>query len=211
MTITEEEFLEVYPQLHDTTLVKEIIENSKIIRLREGEILIDLDEKIQSFPLILSGSLKILREDQDGNEVFLYFVNAGNTCATTVSCCLNKTSSNIRAVIEEDAVFLSIPNLFMDKWIRDYAVWRNYIFQSISQRFNDMLDAVDQLAFKKMDERILHYIQESVKLAKNGVIQVSHQEIATDLNTSREVVSRLLKQLENEGIVKLGRGKITLI
>ncbi len=211
MTITEEEFLEVYPQLHDTTLVKEIIENSKIIRLREGEILIDLDEKIQSFPLILSGSLKILREDQDGNEVFLYFVNAGNTCATTVSCCLNKTSSNIRAVIEEDAVFLSIPNLFMDKWIRDYAVWRNYIFQSITQRFNDMLDAVDQLAFKKMDERILHYIQESVKLAKNGVIQVSHQEIATDLNTSREVVSRLLKQLENEGIVKLGRGKITLI
>ncbi|MFD1552531.1 Crp/Fnr family transcriptional regulator [Putridiphycobacter roseus] len=211
MAITENDFLAVYPQLNDLALVKDIINNSKIISLKEGEILIDLDENMESFPLILSGSLKILREDEEGNEVFLYYVNSGNTCATTVSCCLNKTRSNIRAIIEEDAVFLSIPNQFMDHWIKDYEVWRNYIFQSMTQRFNDMLYAVDQLAFKKMDERILHYIQETARTTKNNILHISHQEIAVDMNTSREVVSRLLKQLENEGIVKLGRGKITLL
>jgi CRP/FNR family transcriptional regulator len=208
--ITEERFLEKYPFLNDDNLVQDILSVGKYQKISANEILIDLGQRITHFPLIIEGSIKILREDSEGREVFLYYVDSGNTCAATVSCCLNDKVSNVRAIIDEDAELLNIPIENMDKWITQYSSWRRYIFQSFSSRFEDMLNAIDQLAFKKMDERIIGYLNNTAKHTKSNIIKMSHQDIAIDLNTSREVVSRLLKQLEQEGVLLLGRGKIEL-
>lgn len=206
------EFTEKYPLITDNNLIEEILNVGNFQQLSANEILIDLGQKITHFPLIIKGSLKIQREDSDGKEVFLYYVDSGNTCAATVSCCLSNKFSNVRALVEEDASVINIPIEYMDKWITTYPQWRTYIFQSFSNRFEDMLKAVDQLAFKKMDERILDYLNNTANLTKTNVINLSHQEIAIDLNTSREVVSRLLKQLETEDVLQqLGRGKIELL
>lgn len=204
-------FKEKYPFITNTELIDEIISVGNFQKLPEREILIDLSQRITHFPLILNGSLKIQREDSDGKEVFLYYVDSGNTCAATLSCCLNKKLSNIRALVEKEVSVINIPIEFMEEWISKYSQWRTYIFQSFSNRFEDMLKAVDQLAFKKMDERILDYLINTANLTKSNNINLSHQEIATDLNTSREVVSRLLKQLEIEDKVQLGRGNIELL
>ena len=208
--LTAADFIAKYPFLNDQTFVQEVLDVGKIQKLSAHEILIDLGQKITHFPLIIEGSIKIQREDKDGREVFLYYVDSGNTCAATVSCCLTNKVSNVRATVEEDALLLNIPIAYMDKWITENPLWRAYIFQSFSNRFEDMLHAVDQLAFYKMDERILNYLKDTAKLTKHNTIMLSHQEIAIDLNTSREVVSRLLKQLEVEGVLKLGRGKVEL-
>ena len=209
--ITKDQFISAYPMLNESELINNIIEFGRIKSLPYDEILIDLDQKITHFPLIIKGSIKIIREDENGHEIFLYYVEAGNTCAATISCCIEGKRSTIRAIVEEDAEFISIPIEYMDLWIEKYKSWRNYIFQSFSNRFNDMLNAVDQLAFKKMDERILAYLNETSNLTQSKTIHVSHQEIAMDLNTSREVVSRILKQLERNKSVKLKRGRIELV
>lgn len=208
--ISKENFINQYPMLNEPGLIDEIISVSNEITMPFDEILIDLGQQINSFPLILSGSMKILRENEDGNEVFLYYVDAGNTCAATLSCCIEGMQSNIRAIVEEEATFLNIPIEYMDIWLEKYKSWRNYIFQSFSSRFNDLLHAVDQLAFKKMDDRILNYLNETSSITDSKLILISHQKIAIDLNTSREVVSRILKQMENDGFLSIGRGKIEL-
>jgi CRP/FNR family transcriptional regulator len=209
--ITITEFTRKYPSFNDPIFAEEVLKVGKIQKLFTDDILIDLEQKITHFPLILEGSLKIQREDSEGKEIFLYYIDSGNICTATISCCLNHKKSSIRALVEEDATLLNIPIEYMDKWIVKFPVWRNYIFQSFSNRFEDMLKAIDQLAFKKMDERILGYLKNTAKLTKSNLIKVSHQEIAIDLNTSREVVSRLLKQCELNGLLKIGRGKIELL
>ncbi len=204
-------FLENYPILNNNELIEEILLNGELQKIPAGEILIDLDEKLIAFPLLLNGSIKISREDDDGNEVFLYYVDAGNTCAATLTCCMSSKKSNIRAVVEEDAEFIMLPFEFMDVWMSKYKEWREFILTTYSIRFEELLKAVDQLAFKKMDERIENYLIEKSKLAGLRIIHTSHQEIAIDLNTSREVVSRILKQMEKNNLIKMGRGKIELI
>ncbi|MFK8045766.1 MAG: Crp/Fnr family transcriptional regulator [Crocinitomicaceae bacterium] len=205
------EFTQKYPILNDEKLVDQILKVAKIQKIAAQEILVDIGQEITHFPLIVDGSLKIQREDADGREVFLYYVESGNTCAATVTCCLKSKRSNIRATVEEDSKILNIPINYMDEWICMYPVWRAYIFQSFSNRFDDLLNAVDQLAFKKMDERLLEYLKNTASLIKGSTVHMSHQEIAIDLNTSREVISRLLKQLELAELVQLGRGKIEIL
>ncbi len=207
----KESFIERYPLLDEDELIEEIFQCGKITELPTEEILIDLDQKIDSFPLLLDGSIKIIREDTEGKEIFLYYVESGNICAATISCCLIEGKSSIRAIVEEDSKFILIPIEYMDKWMQQYKSWRTFIFQAFSNRFNDMLGAIDQLAFKKMDERILNYLTETAQLNDSDTVHVSHQKVAFDLNTSREVVSRILKQLENEGHLKMGRGQIKLL
>jgi len=209
--LSHKEFIKIYPMLSDERLVEKILNVAKIEKIAAHEILVDIGQVITHFPLIVEGSLKIQREDLDGREVFLYYVESGNTCAATVTCCLKSKSSNIRAYVEEDSEILNIPIKYMDEWICEFPVWRAYVFQSFSNRFDDMLNAVDQLAFKKMDERLLEYLRNTASLIKSSTVKMSHQEIAIDLNTSREVISRLLKQLELSNLVQLGRGKIEIL
>ncbi len=201
---------ENFPIISEPELIEEIMKVAYIHEMETDEILIDINENIKNLPLLVEGSVKILREDEEGNEVFLYYVDAGNTCAATLTCCMDSKISNIRAVVEEKAIFLAIPYEYMDIWMGKYKSWREFILTTYSLRFEELLKAVDQLAFKKMDQRILNFLKEKSKLIGSSTIKISHQQIAYDLNTSREVVSRILKQMEKEGVVKISRGQLEL-
>lgn len=202
---------ENFPIISEPELIEEIMKVAYIHEMDEDDILIDINENIKNLPLLVEGSVKILREDENGNEVFLYYVDAGNTCAATLTCCMDSKRSNIRAIVEEKAVFLTIPYQYMDIWMGKYKSWREFILTTYSLRFEELLKAVDQLAFKKMDQRILNFLNEKSNLLNSKTIKISHQQIAYDLNTSREVVSRILKQMERENLVKINRGQLELL
>lgn len=162
-------------------------------------------------PLLLSGAIKILREDFDEGELLLYFIEKGDTCSMSMTCCIGETKSEIKAVAETDGKVVMIPVMYMELWLGKYKSWRNYVFNSYNNRLKEMLNAIDSLAFMNMDERLLNYLLEKSKINSSREINATHQDIAYDLNTSRVVISRLLKALENEGKIKLHRAYIEIV
>ena len=202
---------ENYSPLFEDALLNEI-ENVGIYKeVKEGEKLMEIGQYVTAMPLLISGAIKILREDKDGDELLLYFLEKGDTCAMTLSCCLGQTKSEIRAVAELDTQLIMIPINKMEEWTGKYKSWRNFVFESYHSRLMEMLDTIDSIAFLKMDQRLLKYLQDKVKITNDDVIQSTHQEIAYELHTSRVVVSRLLKNLENLGKIKLNRNSIQVI
>ena len=195
----------------DEDLIAEISKKGIFKKFKKNEIIIDINETLNFVPLLLTGDIKILREDSDGHELLIYFLEAGETCTMSLTCCLGSTKSKIRAVAEKDSSLILIPVQYMQAWFHCNASWRNFILQSYQIRFDEMLEAIDNLAFMKMDERLYKYLKNNAMLNDSKTIPIKHQDIAEDLNTSRVVVSRLLKQLENESKIKLGRNKIVVL
>ena len=202
---------ENYGFIFEEKLLEEIELVSTLRAFEEGDILIDFGDYIKFMPLLLSGAIKILREDFDEGELLLYFLEKGDTCAMTMACCLGETKSEIRAVAETKGEVVMIPVAKMEEWLGKYKSWRNYVFNSYNNRLKEMLMAIDNLAFMNMDERLYNYLLDKAQINKTDFIQNTHQEIAYDLHTSRVVISRLLKALENEGKIKLHRASIELV
>jgi CRP/FNR family transcriptional regulator len=200
-----------YNFIFEESLINEILEISKIHDFKEGDIIIDFNENIKNMPLMLTGAIKILREDFDEGELLLYFIEKGDTCAMSMQCCLGNAKSEIRAIAETDGQLILIPVAKMNEWLGKYATWRNFVFNSYNNRLKEMLTTIDHLAFMNMDERVLNYLLEKSKINTSNQIQNTHQEIAYDLNTSRVVISRILKALENKGKIKLNRAYIELL
>ena len=173
-----------------------------------GAVIMDYGDYIQYVPLVIKGSVKVIREGMDGSELLLYFLNAGDTCSMSFSCCMVQKESIIRTVVEDDATFIAIPIKYVDSWVSQYPLWKNFVMSSYDNRMFEMVMTIDSIAFKKMDERLMEYLQKKAEANGNDVIQTTHQEIAYDLNASREAISRLLKKLENMGQIKLGRNQI---
>jgi CRP/FNR family transcriptional regulator, anaerobic regulatory protein len=192
-------------------LIDEIVTTALLRNYKEGDVLIDYGDSILKMPLLISGAIKILREDFDEGELLLYFIEKGDTCAMTMACCLGETKSEIRAVAETKGSVVMIPINKMEEWLGKYKSWRNFVFSSYNNRLKEMLSSIDNLAFMNMDERLLKYLKEKVKINNSNEINTTHQEIANDLHTSRVVVSRLLKALENQGGIKLNRSSIVLL
>ncbi len=202
---------ENYGYIFEEKLIEEIAQVSKILDFKEGDVLIDFGDYIKKMPLLLQGAIKISREDFDEGELLLYFIEKGDTCAMTMACCMGATKSEIRAVAETDGRVIMIPVEKMEEWLGKYKSWRNFVFTSYNNRLKEMLLAIDNLAFMNMGERLLNYIYEKAKINKTNQILNTHQEIAYDLNTSRVVISRLLKVLENEGKIRLNRASIEVL
>ncbi|WP_396180423.1 Crp/Fnr family transcriptional regulator [Flavobacterium sp.] len=200
-----------YNFIFEENLINEILEVSKIHDFKEGDIIIDFNENIKNMPLMLNGAIKILREDFDEGELLLYFIEKGDTCAMSMQCCLGNAKSEIRAIAETDGQLILIPVAKMNEWLGKYATWRNFVFNSYNNRLKEMLTTIDHLAFMNMDERVLNYLLEKSKINTSNQINKTHQEIAYDLNTSRVVISRILKALENKGKIKLNRAYIELL
>lgn len=200
----------LFGHLLEPELINEILSCGVMAKYKEGDIVLDINQKIESIPLMLTGSIKIMREDDNGNEIFLYYIESGSICAASLTCCMNSHRSNILAIVEEDATFLAVPTAFMDIWMAKYRSWRSYVLSSYALRYDELLEVVDLLAFKRMDDRVANYLQEKASLHQTNTIRTSHQDIAHDLNTSREVVSRILKQMERDGNLELKRGHIVL-
>lgn len=192
-------------------LVKEITGKGKLLSIHDGHTVIDIGQTVKVIPLLLKGSLKISRTDNDGNELLLYYVNANESCAMTFTCCMQQYPSEIKAMAEGDAELLAIPISVMDEWLVKFPTWKNFVMKTIRSRFNELLHTIDQIAFQKLDERLLHYLKEKSKATGSSLINLSHEQIAHELASSREVISRLLKKLENDKKVILYRNQVKII
>lgn len=199
-----------FPTILDTDLVEGIKAHASYREVKEGDLLMDIGSKISTIPMIISGSVKVMREDEEGHELLLYYLNRGETCAMSLTCCMAYKRSEIRAVAQEDVTMLAIPVEYMDEWMK-YRDWRSFVMNTYRLRFEELLEAVDSIAFLKMDERLLKYMREKAQSLNSNLIHISHQDIAVDLNSSREVISRILKQMEIKKLVKLGRNNIELL
>ncbi len=200
-----------YGTLFENELLEEINHVGTYKEVPEGFELIKPGSYIKSMPLILGGAVKILREDTDGDELLLYFLESGDTCAMTLSCCLGHHKSEIKAIAETNTKLIMVPIEKMEEWTTKYKSWRNFVFDSYHKRLMEAIETIDSIAFLKMDDRLLKYLRDKTKVNQDHIINNTHQEIAYDLHTSRVVISRLLKKLEQEGRVQLNRNNIEII
>ena len=200
-----------YGHIFEEVLLKEINEVGIVKDVPEGGKLIEIGEYIKSMPLLISGVVKILREDDNGDELLLYFLENGDTCAMTLNCCMTQAQSEIRAIAETDTKLIMIPVQKMEEWMAKYQSWRNFVLESYNNRLNELLETLDSIAFLNMDQRLLKYLKDKARVTNSLTINNTHQEIAYELHTSRVVVSRLLKKLENMGKIKLNRNHIQII
>lgn len=205
-----QELKENYGHLFEAALLDEINQVGTFKEIPEGFVMIDIGSYVKSMPLLVSGAIKIIREDNDGDELLLYFLEKGDTCAMTLTCCLGETKSEIRAIAETDAKLIMIPIQKMEEWSAKYKSWRNFVFKSYHDRLNEMLETIDNIAFLKMDERLLKYLNEKARLTNDNTVHNTHQEIAYELHTSRVVISRLLKKLEKLDKIELHRNFIII-
>lgn len=199
-----------YGYLFENDLLNEINNVATFKEVPNGTILLDYGQTIQSMPLLLEGAIKILRTDEEGDELLLYFLESGDTCAMTMTCCMGNAKSEIKAVTETDTKLAMIPIYKMEEWTVKYKSWRDFVFESYHNRLMEMLETIDNIAFKNMDERLLKYLRDKAMVNGDPIIKSTHQEIAYELHTSRVVISRLLKKLENDGIISLHRNYLII-
>ena len=200
-----------YGYIFEEALIDEIVKVATFKEFKADDYLIEIGDYIKTMPLLLHGAIKILREDENGDELLLYFLERGDTCAMTLTCCMGQAKSRIRAIAETDGSLLMIPVEKMEDWLTKYKTWRNFVFDSYNVRLMEMLEAIDTLAFMNLDERLYKYLTDKAKVIGNTEIQNTHQEIAYEMHTSRVVISRLLKALEIEGKIILHRNKIEIL
>lgn len=205
------EIAEKFKNVFEPELLKEIEAKAKLVQVKEGDIILDIGQTVKIIPLLIKGILKITRADDYGKELLLYYVHSNESCAMTFTCCMQQYPSEIKATAESDVEFLAIPIGVMDEWLAKYPTWKSFVMRTIRNRFNELLGAIDQLAFQKLDERLVTYLKEKSRATGSALINLSHEEIARELASSREVISRLLKKLENDNKLLLYRNQIKLL
>jgi|TARA_Y100000780_G_scaffold118811_1_gene106955 CRP/FNR family transcriptional regulator len=207
----EKLFKTTYFSQFEPALISEMIEVGEFSQISEGQDLIRVGQFIHFIPLVIQGSIKIMRPDDDGNELLLYHLEEGGTCAMSMNCCLGSTKSEIHAIAETDVKILKVPVAKMEEWSSSYKTWRHFVYNSYHNRMMEMLDSIDNIAFNNMDERLEKYLQDKMEILNSKHIYSTHKEIAQDLHTSRVVISRLLKKMENSNKLKLHRSFIEVL
>lgn len=202
---------EQYGRLFEKDLIDEIINVAHCSSVNAGEDLITPGQYIKHMPLLLKGTIKILRPDSNGDELLLYHLESGDTCAMSMTCCMGTTKSEIHAVTETEVELLMIPVSKMEEWSRKYRTWRNFVMNSYHNRLLEMLESIDNIAFNNMDERLEKYLEDKIEILNSKHVYTTHKDIASDLHTSRVVISRLLKKMEREEKIKLHRSFIEVL
>ena len=195
----------------EAALLTELEQVARVVSADAGEVLMQPGQPIHYVPIVLVGSIKIMRPADDAGELLLYYLNPADSCALSLSSLLNGENSPVLAVVEEKAQVLMIPVAWAEDWMGRYASWRTFVFQTYQRRFDNLLQTLDSVAFRQLDERLLTYLAQKAQQTGGRHLYITHEDIARDLNTSREVISRLLKQLERLGRVSLSRHKISLL
>jgi CRP/FNR family transcriptional regulator len=195
----------------ENKLIDEIIECGTIMNFKEGDVIIDYNKNIKFMPLILSGTIRVMRKDEEDREILLYYLSSNESCAMAYTCCMEARKSEIKAIAEDNVELITIPHEKLDEWLVKYPSWKSYIFNSFTQRFNELLKSIESIAFHKLDERLVNYLRAKAKVMGKTSIQLSHNQIAEEMGTSRVVISRLLKQLENDKKLVLYRNEIKLL
>ena len=199
-----------FAEIFEKELIDEIVDLGIYRTLASGETLIDIGDNMTHVPLILKGAVKIIREDKNGDDIALYFLERGDTCAISFINCINKSKSMFRGIAEKETEGIFVPVSKIDDWLIKYKSWRHFIIDSYHMRLIEMVESIDSLAFMKLDDRLHKYLVDKVKIMQDNTLIITHQEIADDINTSRVVVSRLLKILENEGKIIIRRNRIII-
>ncbi len=195
----------------ERALIDEIKQQGRLLKIVGEQPLISTGVKSGDMPLVISGTLRVMREDEMGNEVFLYYLEGGEACAMSISCCLSNQLSGFKAVAETDAVLWMVPMHLIDDWMSRFQSFRKLIVDSYQARFDELMLTIDSIAFMKMDERLMKYLLDKKQSSGSYEIHKSHEQIANELNTSRVVVSRLLKKLEREERVALYRNRVEVL
>jgi CRP/FNR family transcriptional regulator len=189
-------------------LIAEIDTASTLIELKTGHSILSEGDYIKSFPMVITGCLRIVRLSDEGNELLLYYLNSGEICSMALTCCMGLQKSRIKMIAEEDSVVLTIPVNMPDKWMSEFKSWKEFMMYSYKHRFDELLDTIDAIAFMKLDERLIRFFDERFSSTGKTLYPGTHQDIAEQLNTSREVVSRLLRNLENKNLIVTERNSV---
>lgn len=203
-------FEQVFPSF-EKSLREELSEKSEIKFFKAGEPLMRTGQYFRNTLLIVEGLVKVYREDDQGNEFLMYYLQPGQACALSMICAIKSETSEILAKAVKDTQVIAIPLQYMDTWMTQYKSWYHFVLETYRSRFEELLVTIDHIAFRAMDERLLFYLKNHQAVLKTNLIPISHQEIADELNSSREVISRLLKKMEQLGKVRLLRNAIEII
>lgn len=191
-------------------LVEQLYKFSLQKQYNAGSVILNENANIRAIPIVTKGVLKVIRTEEDGREILLYYIRAGESCIMSFLGGLHNETSKVKAEVEEDAEILFLPLDKVSLFIKEYPEWLDYIFRLYHKRFEELLEIVNAIAFKKVDERLLNLLKKKSELVNSDTLQITHEQLANELGTARVVVSRLLKQLEEQKMVVLGRNKITL-
>lgn len=195
----------------ETPLVEELLNLGNIKNFNEGETIMDYGMAVKFMPFIVKGTIRVMKNDEDNREILLYYLSDTESCSMAYSCCMESKKSEVRAIAEDNVSIIAIPHDKLDEWLCKYPSWKSYIFNSFTQRFNELLKSIESIAFHKLDERLIIYLTNKTKVTGKTSIQLSHNQIAEEMGTSRVVISRLLKQLENDKKLLLYRNEIKLL
>ncbi|MDZ7646233.1 MAG: Crp/Fnr family transcriptional regulator [Cytophagales bacterium] len=197
--------------LFQTLLKEEVATYGQLKKFPAGSVIQQEDSYIKAIPLVLNGSLKVMRTDINGHEILLYYITPGESCIMSFLGGIHNETSKVKAIVEEDAEILFIPVEKASEWVKKFPEWADFIFRLYHKRFEELLTAVNAIAFQKLDSRLLQLLKQKAELYRSKEIKITHQQLADELGTAREAVSRVMKQMENEGLVTLSRNKITLL
>ena len=197
--------------IFEPQLLQEIQQFGIIQHFKEGDLIMDYGKYIRMMPIILNGTIKVYRLDEEGREILLYYLSSSESCSMAYSCCIEAKKSEVKAIAEDDVELIAIPHIKLDEWLCKYPSWKNYIMRSFNERFIELLKSIESIAFHKLDDRLIEYLKEKQRITGSSVIKASHSLIADELATSRVVISRLLKQLENSKKIILYRNEIKLM
>ena len=197
-----------YYHFLEKDLQNEILRVGTLKTIKQGELLIREGQFISSLPLVVTGIIRVTRTNDDGNELLLYYLNDNEVCAMSLTCCMTNLKSNVKAIAEEDTEIIMLPVTVLDEWMCHYPSWKQFIMETFQNRFRELIETVDTIAFLKLDNRLINYFTYRRKKFGSSIYKGSHQDLALQINTSREVVSRLLKKLEKKGKIKLSRNFI---
>ena len=197
--------------IFQSDLVKEIENSGNLKHFEAGDTIVNMDSYIKHIPVVISGSMKVIRTEEDGREILLYYLRPGESCIVSILAGMKNDTSKIKAIVEEDAEIMLIPADKAKEWVRKYPEWTDFIFNLYQKRFEELLEVVNSVAFQKIDTRLLHLIKQKTQLYQSKEISVTHQQLADELGITREATSRVLKQMEKENLLILSRNKIELL
>ncbi len=195
----------------EPALIEEMNKFGELKYFKEGDVIMDYGNFIRMMPIVVKGTIKVFKMDDSGKEILLYYLSSNESCSMAYSCCVEARKSEVKAIAEEEVELIAIPHNKLDEWLCKYPSWKNYIMRSFNERFLELLKSIESIAFHKLDERLVAYLKEKKRLSGSNVIKASHYLIADELATSRVVVSRLLKHMENDGKILLYRSEIKLL
>lgn len=205
-----QELKSVFPKF-DNTLLEHLATIGNVVEIEEGELMMRTGQYFKQSLLLLDGRVKVYREGIDGSEFFLYYLEPGNACALSMVCAARNEPSEVKAVAVTPVRALAIPLQYMDGLMRDHRNWYYFVLETYRNRFEELLQVIDQIAFHSMDEKLEFYLRRQFSTLNTRTLTITHQQIADDLNSSREVISRLLKKLESRNRIAISRNEITAI